>query len=193
MARFRDDTQYLWTIADLVLVECPRCRGQAQVVRQGPTFTCTRCGSGRRGQGGGYLGMAKAVVKRNCGWCGRLVARTDRRPGPHPAKIGVRCAGCSHWNYISATWLPDPQNDPFDPHFGYRLWLQTRCTGNVLWAYNNEHLVFLEQFVAAAIRERTPNFNGTLASRLPAWIKRAQDREALLRGIRRLQAMLLTA
>jgi hypothetical protein len=50
----------------------------------------------------------------------------------------------------------------------------------VLWAYNAEHLDFLEEYVRASIREREPNRNASLASRLPAWLKSAKNREAVL-------------
>ncbi|WP_336212225.1 hypothetical protein [Nonomuraea sp. LPB2021202275-12-8] len=50
----------------------------------------------------------------------------------------------------------------------------------MLWAYNAEHLDFLERYVRAFIREREPNRNGSLASRLPAWLKDAKNRDAVL-------------
>jgi hypothetical protein len=86
--------------------------------------------------------------------------------------------------------VPDPQEEPYDPHFGFRLWLQTRCAGEVLWAYNAEHLGFLREYVSASLRERVPNANGSLASRLPKWIKSAHNRTAVLRAARRLEAKL---
>ena len=134
--------------------------------------------------------MAKAVVKRKCGWCGLMLSRTERRAGHHPPKVGVCCPGCSHWNYVGVSWHPDPQGEPYDPHFGFRLWLQTRCAGDVLWAYNAEHLAFLREYVSASVRERTPNANGSLASRLPRWIKQAQNRAAVIRAARRLEERL---
>ena len=81
---------------------------------------------------GGELGMATAVVRRSCSWCGTGLQRRERRPGPHPARIGVCCRACSHWNYIPVSWRP--------------------------------------------------------ASRLPRWIKKAGNREAVLRAVARLEA-----
>jgi hypothetical protein len=88
-----------------------------------------------------------------------------------------------------------------DWYFGLPLWLQTPCCGETLWAYNTEHLDFLEQYVAATLRERTRRDgtplreprtarNGSIASRLPAWIKSAKNREAVLKGIGKLRQML---
>ncbi|MFI6507876.1 hypothetical protein ACIBCT_09745 [Streptosporangium sp. NPDC050855] len=50
----------------------------------------------------------------------------------------------------------------------------------MLWAYDAEHLDFLERYVRAFIREREPNRNGSLASRLPAWLKDAKNRDLVL-------------
>ncbi|MBB3734015.1 hypothetical protein [Nonomuraea dietziae] len=63
---------------------------------------------------------------------------------------------------------------------GLELWLQTPCRNHVLWAYDAEHLDFLERYVRAFIREREPNRNGSLASRLPAWLKDAKNRDLVL-------------
>ena len=186
--RFRDGPTYLWTLSEKILVSCPRCKARALVSRAGPSFSCVDCGHSHRDTGNGWFGMAKACVKRKCGWCGRRLSRTQRRAGPHPSKLGVCCPSCSHWNYIEANWHPDPQDEPFDPHFGYGLWLQTRCAGNVLWAYNHQHLEFIRAYVASSLRERTPNTNSSLASRLPKWLKSAKNRQAVERAVKRLEA-----
>lgn len=188
--RFQDRKQYLWTMSQRVLVECPHCRSRAIVLRKGPSFTCGSCGYNQRGTGEGWAGMAKATVKRKCGRCGRILAKTVRRAAPHPCKLGVTCPGCSYTNYIPVIWRPDPKNEPCDPHFGYRLWLQTRCVGEILWAYNEEHLAFLRGYVGADLREREPNANATLASRLPKWLQSAKNRDGVLRAVRRLEAKL---
>jgi Arc/MetJ family transcription regulator len=60
-----------------------------------------------------------------------------------------------------------------------------------LWAYNERHLAFLEQYVGATLRETTLEAgNRSLASRLPRWIKSGQHREEVLAGLRRLRALL---
>lgn len=192
--RFRDRRQYLWCLSERVLVQCPRCKGRAVALRKGPRFACSACGNAQSPQRGSdsspWAGMAKATVRRRCGWCGRRLSRTVRRGAPHPRKLRVVCPGCAHTNYFSVIWWPDPQDDPYDPYFGYRLWLQTRCGSRVLWAYNAEHLVFLRDYVEAGLRERESNANSTLASRLPRWLKEARNRESILRAAARLEAKL---
>jgi hypothetical protein len=73
--------------------------------------------------------------------------------------------------------------EPYDPYFGYSLWLQKPLGRDVLWAYNLRHLAFIKSFVAAQIRPRTPNANGNLASRLPSWITKRTRRTNVLKGI----------
>ncbi|WP_049558181.1 hypothetical protein [Nonomuraea sp. SBT364] len=60
----------------------------------------------------------------------------------------------------------------------------------MLWAYDAEHLDFLERYVRASIREREPNRNGSLASRLPAWLKYAKSRDQVLACCATLRARL---
>jgi hypothetical protein len=57
---------------------------------------------------------------------------------------------------------------------------------DILWAYNREHLKFLEDYVSAALREREPNMNASLVSRLPAWIKEAKNKGNVIKAIREL-------
>jgi len=82
---------------------------------------------------------------------------------------------------------------PIDPFFHCDVWLRVRCCGELLWAYNNDHLAFLKAYVAAPLRERArdPDHNeGTrnrlLESRLPKWMIAAKNREAVLAGISKL-------
>lgn len=77
-----------------------------------------------------------------------------------------------------------------DWYFRLPLWLQTPCCGQILWAYNKDHLDFLEAYIQADLRERVPNKNSSVASRLPAWIKAAHHRDNVLRGIEPLRRKL---
>lgn len=108
------------------------------------------------------------------------------------------CARCGLTKDRAARVVPSQAQDAWYEQL--ELWLQTPCCGETLWAYNQDHLDFLEQYVAATLRERThPDGtvlsqtaarNGTLASRLPAWIKSAKNRDAVLQGIGKLRRML---
>ena len=63
---------------------------------------------------------------------------------------------CAHCGYVKE-WYGKRLavgSEAADWYFGYPLWLQTPCCGQKLWAYNEPHLRFLEEFVAADLRER---------------------------------------
>lgn len=76
-----------------------------------------------------------------------------------------------------------------EPRTGLPLWLQTEFRGRLLWAVNEPHLDFMERFVAAGVREQSRG-NSTLASRLPAWVKAAKHRPALLKALAGMRATL---
>lgn len=84
---------------------------------------------------------------------------------------------------------------PIDPYFHCDVWLRARCCGELLWAYNNDHLAFLKAYVAAPLRERVrdPDHdegtrNRLLESRLPKWMIAAKNRQAVLQGLSKLAA-----
>jgi len=78
--------------------------------------------------------------------------------------------------------------NPTDGYFGLDLWLQTRCAGHSLWAFNHRHLDFLERYVSASLRERERDEQGwrnsSLASRLPKWMTAGPNREEVIAAIR---------
>lgn len=74
----------------------------------------------------------------------------------------------------------------FDVHFRLPLYLQTGCCGHVLWAYNQEHLAYMRQYVEASVRT-SDGVNRSIESRLPKWMKQKHNREDVLRAIKRLE------
>jgi hypothetical protein len=133
-----------------------------------------------------------------CPQCsGRAVSRqvtTEERPGWFsPRRLGcTRCAYTKDWSNraISRRW-----HEVRDDYFELPLWLQTPCCGEVLWAYNEAHLAYLEDFVRARLRERQrdPKYgwsNHSVASRLPQWMKAGKNREVVLKGLGRLRSRL---
>ena len=57
----------------------------------------------------------------------------------------------------------------------FKLWLKVEFQGEELWAVNEEHLLFLQDFISQKLRpsgsERGKYWNLSLESRLPKWIK----------------------
>jgi hypothetical protein len=78
---------------------------------------------------------------------------------------------------------------PIDPFFHLPVWLQTEFAGEILWAYNIEHLNFLAEHVSAKLRERNRfKFRvRSIGARLPRWMTSARNREAVLREIEKLK------
>jgi hypothetical protein len=106
--------------------------------------------------------------------------------------VALTCAHCGH----SETRTGDTirWGGPVDGYFQRPLWLQAPCCGEILWAYNAAHLAFIEAYVGARLREhgRGPDGwrNQALRNRLPKWMKKAGNREAILKCIERLKERL---
>ncbi|MFD4557379.1 hypothetical protein ACFWP5_24185 [Streptomyces sp. NPDC058469] len=105
----------------------------------------------------------------------------------------LACAGCG----AVAEWEADMRGNGLvgaepggteDPFFRRPLWLQTRCAGHILWAYNEEHVDALAAYVGARLRERG-GLSPTLAmfARMPAWMKTSEHRAEILAGLRTLR------
>lgn len=75
----------------------------------------------------------------------------------------------------------------------YVLWLRAECCGGrVLWAANEEHLRYLEDYVGAELRERSAELwkSAGLSWRLPTWMKEAKHRDEVVHHLGRLRASL---
>lgn len=188
--RFQDEGVRLDAFASAVDVVCPSCGGHA-IARSRTEGTparvvCTRCTFVAEGGADGWLGPIHGVASRRCPSCGERIAR--RLPGPrhmHPVRLTCTCG----WQVdAEVRWWPE-HSEGTDPHFGLDLWLQAPFRGQLLWAYNAEHLQFVRDYVSADLRERVPTQNGSTASRLPKWIKSAKHRDDLLVAIAKLEAL----
>ena len=69
----------------------------------------------------------------------------------------------------------------------HTLFLTTTCSENTLWALNEAHLQWLEDYVSATHRSRPLSSNQSLASRLPQWLTAAKNRRMVLKGIEKLK------
>lgn len=107
----------------------------------------------------------------------------------------LTCTACSYAKDWASRGITGHWRDQHDDYFELPLWLQTPCCGDVLWAYSERHLAFLEDFVGARLRERVRDetygwTNASLASRLPTWMKAAKNRDEVLKGLARLRTRL---
>jgi hypothetical protein len=106
----------------------------------------------------------------------------------------MACAGCGS----TAEWEADTRGAGLvgavlggteEPFFGRPLWLQTRCAGHILWAYNEDHIEELAVYAGATLRERRASPTRSMIARLPAWMKTAAHRAEVLAGLERLREL----
>ena len=183
---------------DVFLVKCPRCGRSASVVHVGRNLyygtarlTCGHCGLSRDRTDRTWQGPVITFGRRRCIDCGRFLsaARRQRMRPPVKQTVLLACGGCGATTSVDLSSLELAAPNPVDPWFGLPLWLQMPCSGKVLWAYNQRHLEFLRRYVTAQLREREPNFNRAIVSRLPKWLKAARNREEILKCIRALRQL----
>ncbi|WP_299190448.1 hypothetical protein [uncultured Aquimarina sp.] len=80
---------------------------------------------------------------------------------------------------------------PVDCYFKYPLWFTKQVKNEILFAYNIDHLNFLENYIDDTIRERKQNeygwSNQSLESRLPKWLLLAKNRDLIIKSISELK------
>ncbi len=144
------------------------------------------------------------VVCPACSGRALVTASVGRRP---PRLTCPGCGRAQDWKASAygvlfsrpASGWPEGQfalGDAADAYFHLPLWLQSPCLGHTLWAFNERHLAFLREYVAATdrrvVRRRSEEpLNTLLASRLPRWIQLAKNRRVLLHAISKLEARAL--
>lgn len=72
-------------------------------------------------------------------------------------------------------------------YFNTALWLQQSFKNDVFFALNGEHLSYLEQYIAADLREHKDRKGFTLLEKLPKFYHEAKNRKALLAIIQKLK------
>ncbi|MDF1561580.1 MAG: hypothetical protein P1V51_00980 [Deltaproteobacteria bacterium] len=202
MSRFIDEGTTLYDFMDQVLVVCPRCAAAATVSRlgddTGSRLTCGACGHARasadsREASAEALGRVKekGVVRARCPRCRKVTVKEAHFPLV-PERETLVCACGATLRAHGLGGYP-PAGRATDPFFGLPLWLSLERELGHLWALNGEHLAWLKAYVAADLREqRAPNHHN-LDVVLPAWIKSAKHRAAVLALIEKLEAKLAEA
>ena len=80
---------------------------------------------------------------------------------------------------------------PVDCYFKLQLWYSTVFKGEILFAYNQDHLCFLKDYIDDKLRART-KINGewrnsSLQSRLPKWMLKSENRAGIIKKINELK------
>jgi hypothetical protein len=139
-------------------------------------------------------------VKERCGHCGYKwlkyllnLAAVDRAAAE---EVLITCPSCGHVSgHLGVYTIERFNGSPYDPLFGLPLWLQAPCCGQILWAYNAEHLSKLREYVAANLRQKEKSEYTrawSMFARLPKWMSAAKNREAVLSAFNRLEQKLGT-
>lgn len=76
---------------------------------------------------------------------------------------------------------------PAHQYFQAVLWLQAPFKNDVFWAYNDNHLEYLESYISGTIREHKDRTGFTLLEKLPKLYHEAKNREGLLKIIAKLK------
>lgn len=133
-----------------------------------------------------------------------LVKSSGKINGPGEAGVKIICAACGYNKFLREVprevlkftsgkdievrtyWM----NTSVDPFFKNPLWLQKELKEGLLWAYNYEHLEYLENVIGAKHRERDlENIkNRSIGSRLPKWMLSAKNRNQILSAIKDLRS-----
>lgn len=144
-----------------ILVVCPTCNKQALVKAFGPNSK--------------QVEVETKVTCTHCGYNKILLEKPKDKIHFNDGKI---------WE-VRHFYM----NTNIDPYFGLPLWLQKNFPEGLVWAYNLEHLGFLEKHIAAELRERTLDaiLNRSIASRLPKWMTTAKNRGEILKTINQLK------
>jgi hypothetical protein len=76
---------------------------------------------------------------------------------------------------------------PAHGYFDVELWLQASFKNEIFYAFNGEHLNYLENYISANLREHKDRSHFTLLEKLPKFYHEAKNRGALLKIIQKLK------
>lgn len=190
-ARFKDPYRSVYPFRDRVAVACPRCAKRAEVhtdpATHRSTFHCPDCHH-HLASDNTRMDLSLEVY---CNACAHRISvhipnvKTKRRV------VRVKCPACG----AAESYRPSyAQYRAFatgaagtDPSLGLDLWYRAAFGEDLLWAYNYDHLHYLEGYIGAALRERNDPRYVTLGEKLPRFMQLAKNRAALLKLIARLK------
>jgi ribosomal protein L33 len=189
--RFQDQNLLTFSFAHRVLVKCPKWQQRAEVTTDFHTHQsilhCVNCHYYRTS----LNRQLRLSLNVYCNHCSNRISIPNRVVTARKHAIRIRCQECGHFQSHQPTYSETigygGKNLGSDPFFGLDLWLQVHFRNHLFWAYNHEHLGYIEAYIGAKLRERHDRRYSTLVERLPDWVKSRKNREDLLRLISRMK------
>ncbi len=120
-----------------------------------------------------------------CPSCSKQALATVNEPEKQARLLCVHCG----YNTVSSTMRAYKKGKTLEVKqaahlfFDAELWFSAPFKNQVFWAYNPEHINYLEHYIAAKIREHKDRSHFTLLERLPKFYHEAKNREGLLKII----------
>ena len=129
-------------------------------------------------------------VHIHCPQCGRMAIAIAN---PELESVRLSCLDCGLYrekgmrvSYSEGKTLLVRQTA--HAYFDLQLWYAKDFKGEVFWAFNPAHLEYLENYIAAKLREHKDREHFTLLEKLPKFYHEAKNREALLKLISQLKS-----
>ncbi|SFI61202.1 hypothetical protein SAMN05421638_0259 [Kaistella treverensis] len=125
------------------------------------------------------------VVCRGCGKNATATADHDKK------EARMYCLQCGYSKTVSTSvevaGIRGDLQIAAHEYFGAKLWFAAPFKSEEFFAFNREHLDYLEAYISATLREHTERSHFTLLEKLPRFYHEAKNREALLKLIAKLK------
>lgn len=199
--RFSDIPFHTFSFWTTMTVVCPKC-GKAGMVHfdkecNTAFFQCESCYMERKTMSGSAAFEVTAICT-STGKYFRISMPGNKIRGQ---KIRVKCPYCEEFVIGSVSDIKKQHYVVFedirhaeDPYFHYPLYFQASYRGKTIWALNREHLQYLIDYLSADIRTVPFDFYETCKTMrsqsdiLPAFMKKAKNREGIVKLLTKLQA-----
>lgn len=200
MKRFQDENKFLGSFYNEIFVRCPKCESKAAVKEElrekcecgrchNMVFECKNCFYKLKEIVYQYV----AYGKEYCNNCFEKFEYQSQPLKEEPLTYKTKCPHCDfqeEWKTKTYRVKEESKLDnglAKEMWYNLTLWYQKEFEGSIFWAYNLDHIDYLERYISADLRERNVegSSNSTLISRLPRFVKAAKNREKLLKILKK--------
>jgi len=200
MERFQDENKWLASFYNEIWVRCPKCDSKAAIKEElkedckcgrchNMVFECKNC----------FYKIIEPVYlyiaygKEYCNNCFEKFEYQSQPLKEKPLTYKTKCPHCDfqeEWKTKSYRIKEESKLDNGlvkEMWYDLPLWFQKEVSGDIFWAYNQDHINYLERYIAADLRERNAkgSYSSTLVARLPQFVKAAKNREKLLKILKK--------